>query len=77
MTKVKFKMFKGDVIALFVNDLYNENLYGDTIIMSYQHIGQHGAASSSLKKCRNATPQLYNSLLAELERIGYNDLIIV
>lgn len=77
MTKVKFKIFKGDVIALFIDELYNEYLYGNTQIMSYQHVGQHGAASSSLKKCRNAKPQQYNSLLKELKLLGYFDLVIV
>ncbi len=40
--------------------------------MSYQHVGQHGAASSELvRELRPATPAEYADLLAELKDIGY------
>lgn len=71
-TQVKFKKFEGEIIAIFPNELYNEKLYGKTQLMSYQHLGQHGACSSSLLKCRNAKPSEYRALKRELESIGYN-----
>ena len=71
-TKVKFIKFQGDIIALFPSELYNERLYGKSQIESYMHMGQHGAASSSLMKLRYATPAEYLPLMKELERIGYD-----
>lgn len=70
--KVIFRTFKeGDVIALF------PELPGDmdpySTCMSYQHVGQHGAASVSLPNMRPSTPEEYAPLLDELTRvIGYN-----
>jgi hypothetical protein len=77
-TKVIFRKFKtdNDIIALF------PELPGDmnphVTCLSYQHIGQHGAA------CVNLTSQYtipakedqYKDLLAELVSIGYDDLKI-
>lgn len=66
-TQVKFKIFKGDVIALFPQEKNGD------FIMSYQHIGQHGDASKSLLHCKNATPEQYKELKHELEnRVGYD-----
>ena len=67
-TRVSFKVFKGEIIALFQDEIADP--HGN--IMSYQHIGQHGVASPSLKHCRNAHPSDYLALRRELESIGYN-----
>lgn len=70
-TDVIFRRFKdGDVIALFptlpgTNDWPND-------CQSYQHIGQHGAASVFLTlETKPATQSEYAELAAELNRIGY------
>ncbi len=71
VTRVVFRVFpEGDVVALFV-DCVN---YPDGCIESYQHIGQHGAASPSLQfELPEATPEEYSALYQELtEVIGYN-----
>ena len=46
--KVVFKMIDGEVIAIFPNNLYSEVLYGNTMVDSYMHIGQHSACSVEL-----------------------------
>lgn len=71
MTKVKFKIFKNEVLAIFPEEFYNEKLYGKTQLMSYMHIGQHGSCSRELLKCRNAKKEQYNDLYKELISIGY------
>jgi len=68
-TKVKFKKFRGEIIALFPE--IGHCLFSNTI-ESYMHIGQHGGAHKDLLKCRNATPEQYYDLYNELESIGYN-----
>ena len=72
-TKVIYRKFKeGDVIALF------PELPGDTsphTCLSYQHIGQHGAASADLSRSTTlAKPAEYAELDQELKSIGYDDL---
>lgn len=69
-TPVIFRVFKeGDVIALFPT-LPGTN--DPTTCQSYQHIGQHGAASIDLGKTnRLATRKEYMPLKKELEQIGY------
>ena len=81
-TKVIFRMFKNpydkndDVIALF------PELPGDmnphVTCLSYQHIGQHGAACVNLtgQYTKPAKEDQYKDLLAELVSIGYDDLKI-
>lgn len=66
---VVFKKFpEGDVIALFPYEVADPS--GN--IMSYMHIGQHGAASPELvQELEDATPAEYGNLQKELERIGY------
>lgn len=66
-TKVMFKVFGGEIIALFPEEIADP--HGN--IMSYAHMGQHGAASPKLKHLRNAKPSQYADLKRELERIGY------
>lgn len=74
-TKVIFRKFKtgGDVIAIFpeIQDGYGT-------VLSYQHIGQHGACCinfSSFTVPANGTE--IRPLLKELKSIGYTDLKIV
>lgn len=68
VTKVVFRKFKdGEIIALFP-DLKEHG--GD--VMSYMHIGQHGAASPLIiNDTKPATPQEFSPLFMELEAIGY------
>jgi hypothetical protein len=66
-TRVFFKVFNGEILALFPEEIVDQS--GN--IQSYQHIGQHGAASPELKYCRNASPNEYRALKQELESIGY------
>jgi hypothetical protein len=60
---ILFRVFpEGDVIALFPNESTHSGF-----IQSYQHIGQHGDASSELiTDLREATSQESASLLNEL-----------
>jgi hypothetical protein len=63
----------GDVIALFPEEL--ADLEGN--MNSYQHIGQHGAASPDLiYHTKKATPAEYADLKEELESIGYRLRIV-
>lgn len=73
-TRVHFRIFpQGDVIALFP-----EQIIGEGLINSYQHIGQHGAAAWNGMGiyCRRATSGQYRDLLQELQSIGYENLKI-
>ena len=75
MTPVIFRTFRngGDVIALFPTVAHDPSgLY----IQSYQHVGQHGAASPVLAvhHTRPATEAEAAPLRRELVRIGYDDL---
>lgn len=72
-TRVIFRKFKkgGDIIALFPEIPGTRAWYADC--MSYQHIGQHGAASIDLADV-TSRPEQYEiaPLKKELEGIGYN-----
>lgn len=61
----------GDVLALFPGIPYDSTR--PRLCMSYQHVGQHGAAD--FKGCVGetdpASPAEYADLKAELESIGY------
>lgn len=63
-----FRMFpEGDVLALFVNLPEHEGY-----VMSYQRVGQHGAASLELLTTLPvATPEQYKPLRNELNGLGY------
>lgn len=75
-TDVIFRLLEGQVIALF------PGLCGDYDIntcLSYQHVGQHGAASLGLLKnraTRPAKPDQYAPLLRELEQLGYKPRVV-
>lgn len=66
--RVHFRVFPdGDVIAL-----WDEPADHRGNISSYQHVGQHGAASPELiTSLRPATEEEKADLRAELQRIGY------
>jgi hypothetical protein len=66
--KVVFRMFNGEVIALFPEQ---EESRGN--VNSYMHIGQHGGADYNhvMQKSKKATPSQYKDLKAELSSIGY------
>lgn len=76
-TTVIFRTFTSgsDVIAIFPLEPWDTHGHH---CASYQHIGQHGAASPSLTSVhtRPATPAEIAPLKTELERIGY-DLHVV
>lgn len=59
----------GDVLALFPYEI--EDNVGNCL--SYQHIGQHGAANygACIARTKPAKPEEYAQLKAELEQIGY------
>ncbi len=67
---VVFRVFpEGDVIALFPDEVADP--HGN--IMSYMHVGQHGAASPELvEELRPATLEESEDLKDELLRIGYD-----
>lgn len=71
-TDVIFRRYKdGDVIALFPTLPGTNDWPCDC--QSYQHVGQHGAASVSLTlDTKPATPTEYAPLLHELASLGYN-----
>ena len=75
--RVVFRRWKnGDVIALFP-DISADNL--NRYCESYEHVGQHSGADYKgvIKQTTPATENEYSSLLAELRRIGYDNLKIV
>lgn len=67
-----FRKFKdsGDIIALFPHEIADNS--GNC--MSYQRIGQHGAADYShcIDASIPAQPSEYKALKRELESIGYD-----
>ncbi len=75
MTKVILRKFpEGDTIALFPDEVADH--HGN--IMSYQRIGQHGAASPDLVyELEPCTKSEASKLLKELESIGYDDLEVL
>ena len=68
-TKVIFKILEGEVIALFPEEAGDNNPH--KTCLSYQHIGQHSAASIELASLKPAKPSEYQRLFWELVGIGY------
>ena len=68
-TRVIFRAFKsGEIIALFP-----DIKQGNGLILSYMHIGQHGAASPDIvSDTKPATPEQFAPLFNELAGIGYS-----
>ena len=67
ITKVRFIYRKKEIIALFPEIIADNT--GN--ILSYAHLGQHGAASKSLMRCKKANKLQYKNLKKELTNIGY------
>lgn len=75
--RVAFRIYDGEVTAIFVDELYNERLYGNTMLMCYAHLGQHsGCSSSILVDWDTATVEQYTDLLVELGVIGYEVQVV-
>lgn len=74
-TKVIFRKWKpGAVIALFPEIPADSTGYA---MLSYMHIGQHGACSYTAALYNElASPAEYADLYAELEQIGYKLKVI-
>lgn len=75
-SKVIFRFWKKDIIAIFPEELGDNSPY---TCSSYMHMGQHGACDPHIviNNSRLATPEEYNDLKEELEnQIGYNLIII-
>jgi hypothetical protein len=71
-TKVIFRKWpNGNIIALFP-ELPGTN--SPFTCLSYEHYGQHGAASTDLPNTVLAKPREYEELRRELVSIGYDDL---
>lgn len=75
LTKVIFRMFQGQVIALFPEEPGTENKY---TCGSYAHIGQHGSATPMIviDGSQRATAEQYANLKRELELLGYRLQVI-
>ena len=75
-TLVKFVIDKErrlQPVAVFPQLKYNKILYGNDLITCYAYVGQHSSCSKAwVKEQVKATPEEYNYLKLELERIGYN-----
>ena len=71
---VMFRMWEGEVIALFPHEVHN--MTGD--VVSYMHVGQHGSADYKgiVRNSRLATPTESLPLLRELQSIGYHVSIV-
>ncbi len=69
-TKVIFRKFHGEVLALF--PAIAGTVGNPWTCSSYAHMGQHSAATVDLVHCsRLATPAEYKPLARELRCIGY------
>lgn len=75
-TKIIFRYWEDEVIAIFPEDLGDNEPY---TCSSYQHMGQHGICNPQfiIENSRLATPEEYADLKKELEnQCGYNLQII-
>lgn len=69
-TKVLFRMFQGELLALFPEDPGTND---PATCSCYAHVGQHGSADPLItRRSRPATAEDYLPLKRELESIGYN-----
>lgn len=69
-TPVIFRMFQGEVIALFVHEPGTDGPY---TCQSYVHAGQHGSADPQviIDNGRPAKSAEYKALFEELSNIGF------
>ena len=71
-TAVQFRLFKGEVIAVFPYEIENS-----TNVMCYAHNGQHSGCCWNINNfSKAATEAQYLPLKTELEQIGYNLKVI-
>jgi hypothetical protein len=70
-TKVVFRKFQGEIIALFPEEAFTLD---PVLCSSYAHVGQHSAADyyGVLTSSKPATDAEAADLKAELESLGYN-----
>lgn len=70
-TRVLFRMFKGEVLALF--PAIAATVGKPWLCQSYAHMGQHSGADLAgvMRSSRPAWPSEYHELHRELLRIGY------
>lgn len=75
-TKVIFRYWSGNVIALFPEEPADQQ---GIYCTSYQHVGQHGAADPNMVVyySKPATPEQYADLKRELEGKPYNYKLVV
>lgn len=68
----KSEFIKGEVIALFPT--VPSSVDNPNHCESYMHVGQHSGADPYyiINSSKPATPEQYNALKVELERLGYN-----
>jgi hypothetical protein len=70
--RIHFKREGDDVLAIFP-DFQRIDHQGQAVMVCYAHVGQHGEGGVGYcKKLKDATPQEYEPLLRELDRIGYD-----
>ena len=70
-TKVIFRYWKGEVIAIFPTELGDNSPH---TCSSYQHVGQHSACDpyGIVAESRPAIRAEFHELYRELENLGYN-----
>ncbi len=75
-TKVIFRHFQGEVVALFPEVAATVGMPWHC--QSYAHIGQHSGADAAgvIRHSRPAKPSEYKPLAAELRKIGYRLKIV-
>lgn len=73
MERVVFRAWKsnGNVIAFFLDQPETPGH-----CLSYEHIGQHGAAAYPHSQTRAVTKEEYMPLFCELQRIGYTMRVV-
>lgn len=79
LTDVIFRAWRGtgEVIALFPYESYGTNRGEWWLCQSFEHIGQHSAASIELiGTTREARPDEYADLMRELQGRGYRLRVI-
>jgi hypothetical protein len=72
--KHKDKKFNWDITAVFPQLKYNKNMYGNSMLTGYAHLGQHTAVNIEWvnQDSEPATESEYLPLKQELESIGYD-----
>jgi hypothetical protein len=71
-TKVQFRIFKGELLAVFPYEIANR-----TLVNCYAHIGQHSSCMWNIVYySKPAKPYQYEDLFEELENLGYKLEII-